>query len=129
MVGIGINVNWPARDADLPDELVGAATSLSQQAGRPIDRSEVLAGLLEALEPRLADLGSAAGRARQSDEFRRRCTTIGTLVRIDLAHSTFEGLAVDVTAEGHLVVEVDGTSRTVVAGDVIHVRPSLRPPA
>ena len=27
------------------------------------------------------------------------------------------------TTEGHLVVEVDGTLRTVVAGDVIHVRP------
>jgi hypothetical protein len=35
VVGIGINVNWPGHDRDLPTELVGSATSLRQQAGRP----------------------------------------------------------------------------------------------
>ncbi len=123
VVGIGINVNWPASDEDLPDELVGTATSLSQLAGHPVDRSEVLDALLEALEPRLVDLETVAGRARQADDLRHRCTTIGTPVRIELADSEFRGTAVDVTIEGHLVVEVDGTLRTVVAGDVIHVRP------
>ena len=71
VVGIGINVNWPASDEDLPDELVGTATSLSQLAGHPVDRSEVLDALLEALEPRLVDLGTVAGRARQADDLRR----------------------------------------------------------
>jgi BirA family transcriptional regulator, biotin operon repressor / biotin---[acetyl-CoA-carboxylase] ligase len=123
VVGIGINVNWPAKEADLPDDLVGTATSLSQQAGHPVDRSAVLDALLGALEPRLVDLGTPAGRIRQADELRSRCTTIGTPVRIELAGTGFEGTAVDVTAEGHLVVDVDGTRRTVVAGDVIHVRP------
>jgi BirA family biotin operon repressor/biotin-[acetyl-CoA-carboxylase] ligase len=123
VVGIGINVNWPATDADLPAELVGTATSLGQQAGCPVDRVQVLDALLNALEPRRADLDTAAGRARQADEFRRRCATLGTAVRIELADAGFEGTAVDLTAEGHLVVAVDGTTRTVVAGDVVHVRP------
>lgn len=122
VVGIGINVGWPGADADLPVELVGTASSLSQEAGHPVDRTQVLNALLGALEPRLVDLDSVAGRIRQADELRRRCTTIGTPVRIELAGSGFEGTAVDVTAEGHLVVEVDGTTRTVVAGDVVHVR-------
>ena len=126
VVGIGINVNWPATDADLPEALIGTATSVSQLVGHPVDRAAVLDGLLEGLEPRLVDLGTGPGRARQSDELRNRCTTIGTPVRIELADSTFEGVAVDVTAEGHLVVDVEGTSRIVVAGDVVHVRP---PPA
>ena len=39
VVGIGINVNWPATDQDLPPELVGVATSLRQLLGRPVDRS------------------------------------------------------------------------------------------
>jgi BirA family biotin operon repressor/biotin-[acetyl-CoA-carboxylase] ligase len=127
VVGVGVNVGWPATEADLPPELVGSATSLSRLAGYPVDRTRILAELLEALEPRLVDLGSGPGRARQSDDVRRRCTTIGTPVRIDLAHSSFEGLAVDVTAEGHLVVEVDGRPRIVVAGDVVHVRPPAAP--
>jgi BirA family biotin operon repressor/biotin-[acetyl-CoA-carboxylase] ligase len=123
VVGIGINVNWPAADTDLPPELVGVATSLRQQVGHPVDRDHLQDALLGALGPRRHDLDTAAGRLRQADEFRNRCTTIGTPVRIELADSAFEGTAVDVTAEGHLVVDADGTTRTVVAGDVVHVRP------
>jgi BirA family biotin operon repressor/biotin-[acetyl-CoA-carboxylase] ligase len=123
VVGIGINVNWPATDADLPPDLVGVATSLRQQAGHPVDRDRLQDALLRALEPRREDLDTVTGRLRQADEFRHRCTTIGTPVRIELADSEFEGTAVDVTAEGHLVVDVEGATRTVVAGDVVHVRP------
>ena len=34
VVGIGINVNWPRDDGDLPAELLGSATSLCQLVGR-----------------------------------------------------------------------------------------------
>jgi BirA family biotin operon repressor/biotin-[acetyl-CoA-carboxylase] ligase len=123
VVGIGVNVNWPATDDELPEELVGTATSLRQLAGHPVDPSEVLHSLLDALEPRLDALGTPSGRSQQAGELRSRCVTLGTAVRIELAHSTFEGRAVDVTPEGHLVVETGGGVRTVVAGDVVHVRP------
>jgi BirA family transcriptional regulator, biotin operon repressor / biotin---[acetyl-CoA-carboxylase] ligase len=122
VVGIGINVNWPQADTDLPPDLVGLATSLRQQRGRRVDRTEVLDALLEALEPRVGDLATAAGRMRQVDGLRARCTTIGTRVRVELADSRFEGTACAVTPEGHLVVETGGARRTVVAGDVVHVR-------
>jgi BirA family biotin operon repressor/biotin-[acetyl-CoA-carboxylase] ligase len=122
VVGIGINVNWPGQDGDLPPELRGSATSLRQQLGRPVDRAELLHALLDALGPRAADLESDPGRARQAADFRARCTTLGTPVRVELAHQRFEGLAVDLTPEGHLVVEVGQARRTVVTGDVVHVR-------
>ncbi len=125
VVGIGINVNWPRGDRDLPAELIGSATSLSQQGGRTLDRAALLDALLGALEPRAADLDSAPGRARQAADFRARCTTLGTRVRVELADDRFEGLATDLTPEGHLIVEVDGSPRTVVTGDVVHVRPSV----
>ncbi len=124
VVGIGVNVNWPATDSDLPGELVGVATSLRQLSGRPIDPPEVLSSLLSALEPRVDALGTPSGRSRQADELRDRCVTLGAAVRVELAASTFEGRAVDVTREGHLVVRTQAGLRTVVAGDVIHVRPS-----
>jgi BirA family biotin operon repressor/biotin-[acetyl-CoA-carboxylase] ligase len=123
VVGIGINVNWPAAGADLPEELIGLATSLRELSGRPIDRSEVLDALLEALEPRVRALGTASGRKRQARDLAKACTTVGTRVRVDLADEWFEGTATDLTPEGHLVVDVAGTRRTVVAGDVVHVRP------
>ncbi len=124
VVGIGINVNWPRDDGDLPPELLGSATSLCQQLGRPVDRSELFDALLEALGPRAADLGTDPGRARQAGDFRDRCTTLGTQVRVELADDRFEGMATDLTPEGHLVVEVGGRTRTVVTGDVVHVRPT-----
>ena len=123
MVGIGINVNWPRTDEDLPPELVGSAGSLCQLTGRSLDRAPLLEALLGALEPRVDDLDSAPGRSRQAGDFRSRCATLGTPVRVELAGDGFEGLATDLTPEGHLVVAVGDTTRTVISGDVVHVRP------
>ncbi len=122
VVGIGMNVNWPEDDSDLPDELLGTATSLRQQTGRSVDRAELLEALLNFIGPRVGDLGSDAGRARQSADFQAHCTTLGTPVRVELPDDRFEGVATHLTPEGHLVVAVGGATRTVVAGDVVHLR-------
>ncbi len=123
VVGIGINVNWPAGDEDLPPELVGLAASLRQIVGRPVDRDAVLDAMLFGLEHRVADLDTVAGRIRQSDDLRSRCSTIGSWVRVELSDRWFEGTATDLTPEGHLVVESATGTQTVIAGDVVHVRP------
>jgi len=122
VVGIGINVNWPAVDEDLPPELRGLATSLRQLAGVGSDLEALLTALLAALGPRVASLGTDRGRGRLAGDLRSTCTTIGSPVRVDLPDGSFTGTALAVTDEGHLVVDVDGTPRTVVAGDVVHVR-------
>ncbi|MGA8726587.1 MAG: biotin--[acetyl-CoA-carboxylase] ligase [Acidimicrobiales bacterium] len=122
VVGIGMNVNWPATDADLPAELIGTACSLQQLSGRALDRSALLDALLAALEPRVSELATPAGRGRQAGEFERACSTVGTRVRVELPGESFEGTAVGLTEQGHLVVEVGGELRTVIAGDVVHLR-------
>ncbi len=123
VVGIGINVNWPAGDGDLPPELRGAAVSLRQLAGGEVDREALLAALLDRLGPRVEALATASGRAGLADDLRSCCTTLGTVVRVDLPDASFTGTAVALTDDGHLVVESGGTRHTVVAGDVVHVRP------
>ena len=124
VVGIGINVNWPADDGDLPPELVGVASSLRLIVGNPVDRDLLLDALLEALAPRVDDLASPSGRTRQAAELADRCTTLGIRVRVEMPGGSFEGTAIRVTSEGHLVVDDQGVHRTVVAGDVVHVRPT-----
>jgi len=124
VVGIGLNVNWPASDDDLPPELRGVAGSLRQMVGAEVDREALLAALLAALGPRVGALATGAGRARLAADLRARCVTLGAPVRVDLADGSFTGTATDVTDEGHLVVDAGGVTRTVVAGDVIHVRPA-----
>ncbi len=125
VVGIGVNVNWPVDDEDLPPDLVGLAGSLRMGVGRVVDVAELLEGLLEALEPRVEALGTAAGRAGQAADFRSRCATVGRVVRVELADGWFEGTAVDITPGGHLVVEAADGPRTVLAGDVVHVRTAV----
>lgn len=124
VVGIGINVGWPLSDDDLPEELVGAATSLQQETGSFVDRSALLYGLLAGLDFRVAQLASPEGRAKVAAELREQCVTIGSPVRVELAGGHLEGTATDVTDEGHLVVATAAGPKTVVAGDVVHLRPA-----
>ena len=123
VVGIGINVNWPATDEELPPPLRGAATSLCQLTGGPVDREALLGGFLVALGPRVDGLDSAGGRSRLADDLRAACSTLGTTVRVELPDGPLTGRATGITDEGHLIVDVEGTIHTVVAGDVVHVRP------
>ena len=126
VVGIGINVAWPGPDDELPPELAGTATSLARLSAASApgpDREVLLAGLLAALEPRVAALETPGGRAGLAEDLAARCTTLGTRVRVELPDGSFEGVATGLTPEGHLLVDADGSSRTVVAGDVVHVRP------
>lgn len=121
VVGAGINVNWPD---ELPEKLVGAAVSLNHLAGRPVDRARLLVALLRSLEERLTVLAEPGGPRALMSEYRRRCATIGSAVRVDLADESFTGVATDLSDEGHLLVNTDACLRTVSAGDVVHLRPA-----
>jgi BirA family biotin operon repressor/biotin-[acetyl-CoA-carboxylase] ligase len=122
VVGIGINVNWPEQ---LPPELDGIAIAVNRVVGQEVDREDLLIALLERLAVWLAPIGRVDGRADLVARYRATCSTLGARVRVELLGETFEGTATQIDDEGHLVVDADdGTRRTVVAGDVVHVRPA-----
>jgi BirA family biotin operon repressor/biotin-[acetyl-CoA-carboxylase] ligase len=54
--------------------------------------------------------------------YRRRCTTLGMQVRIERPGDVLAGTAVDISGAGHLIVESEGKTVDVAAGDVHHVR-------
>lgn len=121
--GIGINVAWGDR---FPDELRATAVALDEiTAPEPApDRAPLLATLLRHLDRHYRDLSAPGGAAALIDRWRERSATLGRRVRIDLGADDLEGTAVDVTAEGHLVVQtMEGDRRTVAVGDVVHLRP------
>jgi len=122
VVGIGINVNWPA---DLPDELADIAIALNHVAGHEVDRADVLRAFLAGLDAQYRAIGTAAGKAALLARYRELSATLGRRVRVDLSGETVVGDAIDLTREGHLLVVDDcpDRPREITAGDVIHLRP------
>jgi BirA family biotin operon repressor/biotin-[acetyl-CoA-carboxylase] ligase len=126
VVGVGVNVAWPTDPAELGEdgaEVAGIAAALNW-VGPEVDRVDLLVAFLRAFAGRYAGL-VASGPADLLAAWRRRSATLGRRVRVDLGRDDVEGTAVDVTGEGHLVVETpDGGRRALAVGDVVHLRPA-----
>jgi BirA family transcriptional regulator, biotin operon repressor / biotin---[acetyl-CoA-carboxylase] ligase len=120
VLGLGVNVGA----GSYPAELSGEATSCAEEAGRAVDRAEVLVALLEALESRYATALAPGGREATLGAYRSNSATLGRRVRVDLmTGSPVEGRASRVADDGRLVVADDaGTEHLLHVGDVKHLR-------
>ncbi|MEM9467307.1 MAG: biotin--[acetyl-CoA-carboxylase] ligase [Actinomycetota bacterium] len=107
VVGMGLNVGSPGIDG---------AASLAD-LGVEVSRDQVLAGLVTELPSRLAAPESVAR------ELRSHSATIGRRVRVERPGDDLVGDAVDIDADGRLIIEADGDRHLVSAGDVVHLRP------
>ncbi|HLI72506.1 MAG TPA: biotin--[acetyl-CoA-carboxylase] ligase [Acidimicrobiales bacterium] len=121
------NPDEPNPDEPNPDEtdpavIAALATSVWRETGTQLELGRMLEAVLVHLAPRLVQLDDARGRRTMSDEYAGRCATLGRRVRVSTATSTVTGTATGVSAEGHLVVDRDGTTTTFAAGDVVHLR-------
>lgn len=125
VVGIGLNVSTSRQELPVPE-----ATSLALEAGGAPDRTALLVDLLATLGESYAawQAGGAAAEARLAESYAAACDTVGREVRVDLpAAQTLHGRATGVDSRGRLLVEHDGTTTAVAAGDVVHVRAQERP--
>ena len=125
VVGVGLNVCWPTDDAGIR-EVADRAIALNwvAPAGRveQLDRVDLLVAFLRRLDEHHGRL-LTGGPGVVMDDWRGRSATLGRRVRVELGAGDVEGTAVDVTPEGHLVVEtLGGQRRTFAVGDVIHLR-------
>jgi BirA family biotin operon repressor/biotin-[acetyl-CoA-carboxylase] ligase len=112
VVGIGVNLDWPV----VPPELEDIATACNLESGRTTSRDDLLVEFLARYDAQLSDLDDT--RRRYRDEL----GTLGRTVRVERAHGTLVGRAVDVDDAGRLLVEVDGAVEVIAAGDVVHLR-------
>jgi BirA family biotin operon repressor/biotin-[acetyl-CoA-carboxylase] ligase len=120
LLGMGVNVSQTAED--FPAELRERVISLSLAAGRPVERSALLAGWGHAFAARYVSLATDA--AGVLDAWRARLATLGSQVRVErVGAEPVSGRAVDVGPGGELLVrQADGTEVLVAAGDVEHLR-------
>lgn len=107
VLGIGVNVRVDFSQTDLREK----AVSLEDVAGRPLDRAELIRILLERVEFWYQRIDAD----EVFDVWRSRLNMLGCPVVAE----GISGRALDVTAEGALLVEDDrGGLRHVTAGDV-----------
>ena len=104
VLGIGLNVNTPARD--FPPELRETATSLAAETGEPFDRGEVARALLASLDRWYGDLrqGEYGHIARR---WRRLSSTMGERVSLLENGREFRGRVLDLSLEDGLIVRLD----------------------
>jgi len=109
VIGIGLNVNAAP---DLP-----GVRTLRAATGAPVAREPLLIKLLERLEAYVTLAAYEPATVRRL--WRERLATLGRPVRVQAPDGAFEGMAIDVDAEGALLVRGgDGAVRAVHAGDV-----------
>ncbi len=107
-VGIGMNVN------NAVPALAPPAVSLKTLLGRTVPRAELLRCFLDALERDLA----AEPWETVIAEWKRHSITLYRAVRIVTAKDDLSGVAVDVDANGALLLrQTDGTLATILHGD------------
>jgi len=121
VLGVGVNISTTS------EELPAGATSLLVE-GALVAREALLVGLLLALESLYAGWTAADGDAEASGvlaAYGRGCATLGRAVTVHLPQGdALQGIAEAIDASGGLQVRTaDGTLTTVVAADVVHVRP------
>ena len=120
IIGFGINVNHTP--ADLPQELLSTASSLFIELGEQVDRRKLIIKILAEVESTYESL-QQGDVAIILEEWRHFSATLGRHVRILQQGELREGIAVDVTEEGALLVRVEQNSLiTVHAGDIEHLR-------
>ena len=119
VVGMGVNVGWPALSDDAPP----GATSLAA-AGHRVDRAELLESVLARFEARLTDLEAPDGPERLRRAHLERSATVGGEVRVDMPDGPITGTAVDLALDGSLLVDSGDGPVAFRAGDVVHLRPA-----
>ncbi len=118
IIGIGLNVNNEAQ------ELLRSAISLkvASHSQEKINRLELLREILRKLEDGYL-LFQKKGAAPVLDKWKSFNTTLGQRVKIASARVHVEGLAVDIDADGGLLVRKDsGALQKFMSGDVVHLR-------
>lgn len=118
VLGIGLNVNTDR----YPPELRETATSLRVACGdgRLLDRNLIAIALLKQLD-RLLPLWEQ-GYASVIDEVRRRSRLLGHVIRARMDGREVEGMAADLSEEGHLLLTLaDGSSLTLTSAEQVRV--------
>ena len=121
MIGIGVNVNHER--GDFPDEIVARATSLRMLLGHPVDRADVAAEILTAIDD-WHTLWRREGERPVIEAFRALAPDVeGRQVLVTGGPAPWKGTTAGLTDDGALRVLPDGGTGVVEVryGEVLRV--------
>jgi len=113
IIGIGLNVN----QKEFIGDLEGIATSLSSEGGREFDRRNVFSQIMSSLESYYTDVRKGDFNTALK-EWKARATIFGKRITLTQAADVIDGIAINLAADGGLVVETETGQRVFHAGDV-----------
>ena len=116
VLGVGMNANLDAADLGVPDR---AVTTIRSELGRDVDLLELLRVLLSNLDVelgRIEDFGSVLG------DWRNLNCTLGERVRVQRFGEILEGLAVDLSPEGALLLATPRGTIELFEGEISHLK-------
>ena len=114
---LGIGINCGQEPGDFDPSIREIATSARMVLGREADRERLIAEMVRALEA--MDQQLLRSPAAMLERYRRDCITLGQQVSIVRGDEVRHALALDIDAEGGLIVRYDsGEIGTVTSGEV-----------
>lgn len=123
-VVIGIGLNCWQHAGHFSPLLAETATSLERESAQPVDRAGVAAGLLARLDhwtAAAADDGAVWMSIRSA--WRAHCADLGTRITLEHDGRSYAGTAIDVSADGDLIIQLDEGGRRAFAAATTTRRP------
>ena len=115
VLGIGINCGQTQEDFD--ESIRGMATSVRMILGKEADRDKLIAEMVKALEQMDRTLLSAP--EAMLERYKADCITLGKPVSIVRGEEVQHALAMDIDAQGALIVRYEnGQTEAVTSGEV-----------
>ena len=116
ILGVGVNANLDPAELGVPDREV---TTIRSELGRDVDLLELLRAVLSNLD---AELGRIKDFGAVLEDWRSLNCTLGERVRALRLGETIEGKAVDLTAEGALLLVTRRGTVELFEGEIEHLR-------
>ena len=117
-IGINANVNAAALGAMREKTRPNSITSLREELHQEIDRSRLIANVLNALESYYNLLARDDGAAKIMRLWKGNSRMLGRIVTVTRDGSAFKGKAVDVLDDGRLVVQRGRARRIFSSGEI-----------
>jgi BirA family biotin operon repressor/biotin-[acetyl-CoA-carboxylase] ligase len=114
----------PAAVAGIGMNITAAPEGAASLADVGVSRDDVLDSLMSRLAERYRAWRGNPSAPELATAYRARCDTIGREIQAHLpGGETLTGRAIEIDDAGRLVIETEGRTRAIGAGEVVHVRP------